>query len=76
MAKATKRKAFDNTLDFQSIDFRKHPELYVIGKGEQGGGAVQERDSTALEVQDGIGCERVFYANATSTVNSWRNTER
>ena len=32
MAKATKRKAFDYTLDFQSIDFRKHPELYAIGK--------------------------------------------
>ena len=36
MAKATKRKAFDYSLDFQSIDFRKHPELYTIGKGEQG----------------------------------------
>ncbi|UFS70469.1 DUF4385 domain-containing protein [Geomonas sp. RF6] len=27
---------FDYTLDFSSIDFRKHPELYRIGKGEQG----------------------------------------
>lgn len=36
MAKATKRKAFDYSLDFQSMDFRKHPELYTIGKGEQG----------------------------------------
>ena len=27
---------FDYSLDFQSIDFRKHPELYRIGKGEQG----------------------------------------
>ena len=24
------------TLDFASIDFREHPELYRIGKGEQG----------------------------------------
>ncbi len=36
MAKATKRKVFDYSLDFQSIDFRKHPEFYTIGKGEQG----------------------------------------
>jgi hypothetical protein len=27
---------FDYTLDFDRIDFRKHPELYRIGKGEQG----------------------------------------
>jgi hypothetical protein len=27
---------FDYSLDFTSIDFRKHPELYRIGKGEQG----------------------------------------
>jgi hypothetical protein len=27
---------FDYTLDFATIDFREHPELYRIGKGEQG----------------------------------------
>jgi len=27
---------FDYTLDFKTIDFRKQPELYQIGKGEQG----------------------------------------
>lgn len=27
---------FDYSLDFDNIDFRKHPELYRIGKGEQG----------------------------------------
>lgn len=27
---------FDYSLDFENIDFRKHPELYRIGKGEQG----------------------------------------
>jgi hypothetical protein len=27
---------FDYSLDFLSIDFREHPELYRIGKGEQG----------------------------------------
>ena len=27
---------FDYTLDFKQVDFRKHPELYRIGKGEQG----------------------------------------
>ena len=28
--------AFDYSLDFETIDFREHPELYRIGKGEQG----------------------------------------
>ncbi|KAF3886853.1 MULTISPECIES: DUF4385 domain-containing protein [Nostocales] len=28
--------SFDYSLDFQSIDFRKNPELYRVGKGEQG----------------------------------------
>ena len=27
---------FDYTLDFDNLDFRKHPELYRPGKGEQG----------------------------------------
>ena len=27
---------FDYTLDFKNTDFRKHPELYRVGKGEQG----------------------------------------
>lgn len=27
---------FDYSLDFARINFRKHPELYRIGKGEQG----------------------------------------
>src|SRR6476469_6915723 len=31
-----KRLLFDYSLDFESIDFRRHPELYCIGKGEQG----------------------------------------
>jgi hypothetical protein len=30
------RPTFDYTLDFKNIDFRRHPELYRIGKGEQG----------------------------------------
>lgn len=29
-------KSFDYSLDFEKIDFRKHPELYRIGRGEQG----------------------------------------
>ncbi|MEH2267970.1 MAG: DUF4385 domain-containing protein [Nostoc sp.] len=28
--------AFDYSLDFKNINFRQHPELYRIGKGEQG----------------------------------------
>ena len=27
---------FNYSLDFKSIDFREHPELYRVGKGEQG----------------------------------------
>lgn len=27
---------FDYTLDFHTLDFRQHPELYRVGKGEQG----------------------------------------
>ncbi|PLZ98714.1 hypothetical protein CEN50_10195 [Fischerella thermalis CCMEE 5268] len=27
---------FDYSLDFQNINFRQHPELYCVGKGEQG----------------------------------------
>ncbi len=27
---------FDDTLDFKKLDFRQHPELYQIGRGEQG----------------------------------------
>lgn len=28
--------AFDYSLDFKNIDFRRHPELYCVGRGEQG----------------------------------------
>jgi len=28
--------AFDYSLDFEHLDFRKHPERYRVGKGEQG----------------------------------------
>ncbi|WML50612.1 DUF4385 domain-containing protein [Neobacillus sp. PS3-34] len=27
---------FDYSLDFDHLDFRKHPELYRVGRGEQG----------------------------------------
>ena len=29
-------KEFDYSLDFKTIDFREHPELYRIGHSEQG----------------------------------------
>lgn len=29
-------KSFDYSLDFKTVNFREHPELYKIGKGEQG----------------------------------------
>jgi Domain of unknown function (DUF4385) len=31
-----KKASFDYSLDFKGIDFRRHRELYRIGKGEQG----------------------------------------
>ena len=31
-----KRASFDYSIDFKTIDFRKQPELYRVGKGEQG----------------------------------------
>ncbi|WP_299706285.1 DUF4385 domain-containing protein [uncultured Pontibacter sp.] len=34
--KQPKRKTFNYELDFNNTDFRKNPELYRIGKGEQG----------------------------------------
>ncbi len=34
--KRNRQPAFDYDLDFATIDFRQHPELYRIGKGEQG----------------------------------------
>lgn len=30
------RAPFDYSLDFKATDFRKHPDLYRVGKGEQG----------------------------------------
>ncbi|WP_162054180.1 DUF4385 domain-containing protein [Pontibacter pamirensis] len=35
-AKPVKRKIFNYELDFANINFRERPELYRIGKGEQG----------------------------------------
>lgn len=36
MTKKRAASAFDYTLDFKATDFRQHPELYRIGRGEQG----------------------------------------
>ncbi len=33
---ASAQRKFDYSLDFKSIDFRKHPKFYRVGKGEQG----------------------------------------
>lgn len=43
-----KRASFDYTLDFKSIDFRARPELYRIGKGEQGVLSVEPYKSEIL----------------------------
>lgn len=36
MGRKVIHRAFDYTLDFKAIDFRKQPALYRVGKGEQG----------------------------------------
>lgn len=40
--------AFDYSLDFDQINFKTHPELYRIGKGEQGVLSVQPYKSEIL----------------------------
>jgi hypothetical protein len=39
---------FDYTLDYSAIDFREHPELYRIGRGEQGVLSVEPYKSEIL----------------------------
>jgi hypothetical protein len=39
---------FDYSLDYHSIDFRQHPELYQIGRGEQGVLSVEPYKSEIL----------------------------
>ncbi|URT70927.1 DUF4385 domain-containing protein [Cytobacillus firmus] len=41
--------AFDYDLDFDNIDFRKNPELYRVGRGEQGVLLVEPYKSEILE---------------------------
>ena len=40
---------FDYSLDFKNIDFRQHPELYRVGKGEQGVLLVEPYKSEILQ---------------------------
>lgn len=40
--------SFDYSLDFKTIDFRRHPELYRIGRGEQGAQLVEPYKSELL----------------------------
>ena len=61
-SRTPKRASFDYTLDFKAIDFRQHPELYRVGKGEQGVLLVEPYKGEilpALEVQDGRRGEEV-----------------
>ena len=41
-------RSFNYNLDYQTLDLRKHPELYRIGKGEQGVLLVQPYKSEIL----------------------------
>lgn len=40
---------FDYSLDFKNLDFREHPELYRVGKGEQGVLLVEPYKSEILQ---------------------------
>ena len=40
---------FDYSKDFENIDFRKNPELYQVGKGEQGVLSVEPYKSEILK---------------------------
>ena len=42
------KKAFDYELDYRTLDLRAHPELYRVGKGEQGVLLVQPYKSEIL----------------------------
>ena len=42
------RNAFNYSLDFKSVNFKKHPKLYRIGRGEQGVLLVQPYKSELL----------------------------
>lgn len=44
----SKKQKFDYDVDFDSINFRDHPELYQVGKGEQGVLSVQPYKSEIL----------------------------
>jgi hypothetical protein len=46
--KAATAGTFDYTLDFKSIDMRQHPELYRVGRGEQGVLSVEPYKSEIL----------------------------
>lgn len=48
MAITEKRQPFDYDLDFAAVDFRERPDLYRLGKGEQGVLLVESYESELL----------------------------
>ncbi len=60
-------RAFNYQLDFQHLDFRQHPELYRVGRGEQGVLLVEPYKSEILphwrfknEVLARVSAEKIF----------------
>ena len=47
-ASSSAKRGFDYSLDFKNIDMRAHPELYRVGKGEQGVLSVEPYKSEIL----------------------------
>ena len=60
---------FDYSLDFEKINFREHPELYRVGKGEQGVLLVEPYKSEILphwRFKQGFDLKR-YFDTATET---------
>lgn len=61
------KNSFDYTLDYSKINFRETPELYRVGRGEQGGsscGAIQVGNLPTLEISYSRDCRKVSKENS------------
>ena len=57
-------KAFDYSLDYDALDLRTHPELYTVGRGEQGVLKVQPYKSELLPLWEFATVEKATRSSA------------
>ena len=57
-------KAFDYSLDYDALDLRAHPELYTVGRGEQGVLKVQPYKSELLPLWEFATVEKATRSSA------------